>query len=278
MASKLSIQSKGILHRFVGGENIFAPTERVREIYVNKNNTKYLVWQYDITAPVITVDNYSMEEGKYSLVIKDKITITGKYIETESGIKTILVDGKEATIVDDTFSCELIFTQNGEQVFDIVATDNAGNVSTEHLYIEKITKTVPYPDRWNVTGDNAFIISSDELNCNARGYVEQQTGEAYLAIYSTCNCTITNCIPTGAKSVTATGNGAGNRGSSGSVSIVRADGRKVFERSTTSAVTIDLETNYWNNECYYLVVSGTGSDGNYGYTISAGYASAAFVK
>lgn len=163
MGSILSVKKNNVTRQYVGGELIYidkAKTKQVKEIYVKKNSVSKLVWQYDITAPTLII-NQSTSAINYNNT--GSYTISGSVTDTESGVKSITVDGVIITISSGNWS-KVISLSKGKQVHSIIATDNAGNSSSAQVttYYDSTAPTLTYSPTANpyLSYDNVTVTAS----------------------------------------------------------------------------------------------------------------------
>lgn len=125
MANNLSIKKNGSTRNYIGGELIYFNNKQVKQIYVKRNNTQKMVWQYDITAPTITItSSTAVRNNPY-------YTLTGYASDSESGVASVSINGVS---VGASFSVGYTLGE-GITNFTISATDKAGNSSSTSVSI-----------------------------------------------------------------------------------------------------------------------------------------------
>lgn len=109
------------------GENVL--TARVTTEAGMTDESDPVTITVDQTAPGLSVT--SPEDGLKTN--KEAITITGTV--DEEHLDKVTINGQDATVTDGSFS-KRVLLENGENHFDIVATDLAGNSSSEEVTVE----------------------------------------------------------------------------------------------------------------------------------------------
>ncbi|MCK9364544.1 MAG: Ig-like domain-containing protein [Syntrophales bacterium] len=93
----------------------------------NWSHTHSYTVNLDTMAPVLALS--TMSDGSYTN--NPTLNVAGSVTDATSGMKTLTVNVKEATIgVDGTFS-DIVTLVAGENTLTVIATDNAGNQTTE---------------------------------------------------------------------------------------------------------------------------------------------------
>lgn len=178
MSSNLSVKKNGSTRTYVGGELLYldtAKTKQVKELYVKKNNVTKMVWQYDITAPSLYCNQAT---GAIYYRNSSSFTITGTVSDTESGVKSVTVNGSAVSISNNSWS-RTISLSTGSQTHTIIAEDNAGN------------KSYAYVKTYYDTTAPSINITSSLANRNSSGYTltgtisDSQSGLASASVNGT---------------------------------------------------------------------------------------------
>lgn len=163
MSSTLSVKKNNSTRKYIGGELIYLDkekTKQVRELYVKKNGTSKLVWQYDITAPTLII---SQSTSAIHYNNTGSFTISGSVSDSESGVKSVAIDGTIISTSSGSWS-KTISLSKGKQSHSVVATDNAGNASsaTVTTYYDSTAPTLTYSPTDNpcLTYDNVTVTAS----------------------------------------------------------------------------------------------------------------------
>lgn len=136
MGANLSIIKNNTTYTTKGGEDFFCDGVRITEIYVKKDGKETLVWQYDVTAPTITMQApTSTDSNSPDITNSSTYTIKGVCEDTESGVKNVTVNGVDATLDNGTFTCAIGLLNKVATAINIAATDSAGNVATSTRYV-----------------------------------------------------------------------------------------------------------------------------------------------
>ena len=129
----LKVKKNNQTKTYVGNELIKFVNSQVKKIFVIKNGVKTLVWQYDISAPTVTVTSVKPTSNGY-------VYIQGTVSDSESGINSMKVDGINCAISGNNWSVTL--NKKASQVpfnSSLVCTDNAGN--TKNMTIKLLRGT-----------------------------------------------------------------------------------------------------------------------------------------
>lgn len=107
----------------------------------------------DTDAPDLTID--SPDDGEKSN--RETVTVEGK--AKDDHLETVTVNGEEASVDDDGAFSKRILLDNGENDIEVVATDAAGNETSE-----TVTMDVKYdaPEVENVLPDEEMTVSTGE--------------------------------------------------------------------------------------------------------------------
>ncbi|TDL30839.1 DUF3823 domain-containing protein [Jeotgalibacillus sp. S-D1] len=109
------------------GENVL--TARVSTEAGMTDESEPVTITVDLTAPVIDIT--SPKDGLKTN--KESITITGTV--EEEHLDKVTINGQNVTVTDGSFSKRLLL-ENGQNEFEVVATDLAGNSSSEKVTVE----------------------------------------------------------------------------------------------------------------------------------------------
>jgi hypothetical protein len=101
----------------------------------NKSTSASVQITLDTTAPVLTID--SPVSG--AVVANPILAISGTVSDALTGIAGVTCNGAPATIITGTVTCSVTLTEGSNSV-TIVATDNAGNVTTKSLPVTLDTR------------------------------------------------------------------------------------------------------------------------------------------
>lgn len=188
MSSKLSVIKDGATRAYVGGELIYvdvAKTKQVKEIYAQKDGIRTLVWQYDINAPELIV-NQDTSNVIY-LLNSNSITISGTVSDTESGVASLTVNGKTMAISDSgSWSTTITVNYNARAVIPVVAIDNAGNEAIKNVTVyatqasSRPTTLYSYDNSMNVDGYTSQVSGSYTLPKGAKSvssWIKSWTGD-----------------------------------------------------------------------------------------------------
>ena len=160
MANTFYVKKNNSTRTYSGGELVYIDTakkKQVKQLYVKKNNTTKMVWQYDITAPTLTI-NQSTSSRYYQN--SNSFTISGSVSDTESGIKSVTVDGAVVTSSSGSWS-KTVTLSSGEQTHTIVATDNAGNSTTKYVYTyyDNVAPTISVTSSTAVRNNASYTLT-----------------------------------------------------------------------------------------------------------------------
>ncbi|MFD2046407.1 S8 family serine peptidase [Ornithinibacillus salinisoli] len=120
----------------------------------------------DTEAPELTIENPS--DGDKT----NRETVTVEGLIADDHLDSVTVNGQEASVSDGTFSKRIILDE-GENVIEVVATDLAGNVSTETVMISadytapEIDNLTPTEDQDLQTGETVMIEFDSEPGLRA---------------------------------------------------------------------------------------------------------------
>ncbi|WP_084215521.1 S8 family serine peptidase [Jeotgalibacillus campisalis] len=146
------------------GENVL--TARVSTEAGMTDESAPVTITVDLTAPVIEVT--SPEDGMKTN--KETITIAGTV--NEEHLDTFTINGQNVSVTDGAFSKRLLL-ENGENHFELTATDLAGNVTTENLTVEAkfgeidIQNLQPAEDVYLKAGESVKISFESEEDLDA---------------------------------------------------------------------------------------------------------------
>ena len=130
---------------YVGGnkiKEIFVGSTRIKAVYLGSD----LIWQYDSTAPSLTVDIAGTSSNSPTYVQSDSAldyTVTGTVSDADSGVKSVTANGVAATInADGTWRAVLPgLATNTTHTITVTAVDNAGNEVTVNRYLRVVYAT-----------------------------------------------------------------------------------------------------------------------------------------
>ncbi|MDG5473224.1 S8 family serine peptidase [Jeotgalibacillus sp. ET6] len=146
------------------GENVL--TARVSTEAGMTDESSPVTITVDLTSPVIEVT--SPEDGLKTN--KETITITG--MVNEEHLDTFTINGQNVSVTDGAFSKRLLL-ENGENQFEMTATDLAGNSTTETLTVEakfgeiEIQNLQPSEDVYLKAGESVKISFESEEDLDA---------------------------------------------------------------------------------------------------------------
>lgn len=147
------------------GENELTVVTLVDESPVNESDAVTIT--LDTEAPALTID--SPQDGD---VIKEK-TITVEGAIRDDHLDVVEVNGQQATIEDGAYSKQ-IQLENGEQVIEVVARDEAGNITSESVTIQvksddglAIENLTPTDDVYIETGESVKLTFDSEPGLRA---------------------------------------------------------------------------------------------------------------
>lgn len=253
MAANLDIIKNNTTYTTKGGEDFFANNVRITEIYVKKDGKETLVWQYDVTAPTIVMSApTSSDSDNPTVTYSSTYVVKGTYEDTESGIKSITVNGVNATFDNGTFTCSIGLSNRVTTGVTVVATDNAGNVTTVVTYvIYVVSETVGVSNYSGNTSDSKSASGSSPHGSTYRGYAT-----------ATATASAWYMLPRYTRSVTVNISTDGNIGgtpmdSGTSVSkyanIYAEDGSTLLASSTGGTI----DTSKWSNQELRVHAGGT---------------------
>lgn len=149
MANNFSVKKNNSTRNYIGGEMMYFNNNQIKQLWVKKGGTTKMVWQYDITAPALSVTTpSSTSSGSPTFTTGSVYTVQGTISDTESGVASVTVNGVKATISGNNWSYNLSLSSGTTTTVTIVATDNAGNKVT-------VTRYVRYYVLKSVTGQNS---------------------------------------------------------------------------------------------------------------------------
>nr|WP_281349719.1 S8 family peptidase [Ornithinibacillus caprae] len=120
----------------------------------------------DTQAPELTIDN-PVDGDKTN---RETVTVEGSI--SDEHLDSVTVNGQEATVSDGAYSKRIILDE-GENVIEVVATDLAGNVTTETVTISadytapEIENLTPTEDQTLQTGETVMIEFDSEPGLRA---------------------------------------------------------------------------------------------------------------
>lgn len=141
------IKKGGSTRDYIGNEMIYADknaSNQIRQIQVMKSGVVKTVWQYDVTAPVLTLNQST--SSKHYLLNTNSFTISGTVSDSESGVASVSVNGTVVSTSAGSFSTT-ITVNSGNQTHTIIAIDKAGNSTSKTLqtyYTTSTKNTAPY--------------------------------------------------------------------------------------------------------------------------------------
>ncbi len=275
MANTFYVKKNNSTRTYSGGELVYvdaAKTKQVRQLYVKKDGTSKMVWQYDITKPTLTI-NQSTSSRYYTR--NNSFTISGSASDTESGIKSVTVDGTVVSTSSGSWSRTVTLSW-GDQTHTIVATDNAGNSTTAYVYTQYETTapsisisspsstssgspTFTFGSSYTVTGtvsDANSGVASVYVN-GVRASVNGNSWSATISLGSGYTTTVT---------ATATDN-AGNQASTSRYV------RYFVTRTATGSDSSSSggKTDAYSGTDFYAHSSGTITTGSYAYSKSLSF-------
>lgn len=121
---------------------------QVKRAFIKNGSGPFVqFYQYDETPPVIIVTSSGAD------TLDQKYTLEGTIIEEESGIASVTVNGYKATVMGNKFSKGFTLSGNtglpGENKFEIVAIDNAGNSSTLNFSVNYVNYKNDTSKNWS---------------------------------------------------------------------------------------------------------------------------------
>lgn len=168
--TKLTLGQDGsfeIRIRLMPGTNTF--TVRASDL---SNNPSYVTFNKysDVTAPTLTLTSAN------GYVTSANYTLTGTVVDNDSGIQSVTVNGIAVTVTSGgSFSYPKTISPGVSTVFTVVATDNAGNISTAKRTViyDASPHSVPLTD--------ALIknISTNHAHNHSNGKDWSNTGTVY---------------------------------------------------------------------------------------------------
>ncbi len=260
----LKITKNANTKQYAGGEIIKYGSAQVKEIYAIKNGQKYLVWQYDITAPSIT---YWPTDNPY--LSYDNVTVTASATDSESGLKSLTIGGQNTT--SRTYT-----PTTSKQSIPIIAIDNAGNTNTKYAYIQSPS----VPSGFSLTASAWVSCSGDGSSDSksATGSTSVSTAQANKTTYGFQHSTTAACggqmrIPKGCNTFTAsfysyftrdTDDGSSStpglyQSSPLTVEVYNYSGSKVATLGTSSCqvrgtATVTSNVSAYNNGLYFIKI------------------------
>ena len=175
MGNTFSVTKNGSTRDYIGGEMIYFNDSQVKQIWIKKNDSESMIWQYDVTAPTLYC---SQATGVTYYRNGNAFTINGTVSDTESGVKYVSVDGNIVTTSSGSWSTT-VYLSIGSQTHTIVAEDNAGNKSYAYVYTY-----------YDTTAPSIVITSSTAVRNSPyytlTGYVsDSQSGVASVSVNGT---------------------------------------------------------------------------------------------
>lgn len=275
MANTFYVKKNNSTRTYSGGELVYVDTakkKQVKQLYVKKNNTTKMVWQYDITAPSLIIDQSTSSRYYQN---SNSFTISGSVSDTESGIKSVTVDGDVVSTNNGSWSKTITLSQ-GNQTHTIIATDNADNSTTAYVYTHYETKapsisissstsasssspTFAFGSSYTVTGtvsDESSGIASVYVN-GVKASISGGNWSATISLRSGSTTTVT---------ATATDN-AGNKATA--TGYVRYFVTKTATGSNSSSS--GGKTDAYTGTDFYANSSGTITTGSYAYSKSLSF-------
>ena len=166
------IKKSGSTRDYIGNEMIYADknaSKQIRQIQVIKSGVVKTVWQYDVTAPTLTLDQST--SSKYYLLNTNSFTISGTVSDNESGVASVSINGAVVSTSAGSFS-KTITVASGNQAHTIIAVDKAGNSTTKTLqtyYTTSSKNTSPYNVGGSPTDNMQHTYSAEVSQIIPRG-------------------------------------------------------------------------------------------------------------
>ena len=123
------------------GQKVFYSENEKRQVkrgyYEDSSHQKRMVYQYDIVPPTLTVDNpKGTSSSNPTYIGTSSYTVTGTVSDTESGVASVTVNGNNAAISGNKYSCTLKgISSTATTTVKVVAKDMAGNSTTITRYL-----------------------------------------------------------------------------------------------------------------------------------------------
>lgn len=181
---------------------IFFNSTQVSNVYFGVNPNSYTkIYQYDNEKPTI-----NMVTTSYVSTTQSYYVISGYVSDSISGVKQATLNGSSLSIDGNGYFAFGVYPYIGNNVYNIVVVDNAGNTTTTSVTIYRYN---PQPHEISITN----VITGDNGDYHATHsswFLEQGESKQIDSDVSWAGWLIVSNLPAGTTSVTI--NFLGNRG------------------------------------------------------------------
>ena len=189
---------------------------------INESATASVTLKIDKTAPALAITS----PANNSTVTNSSLVVSGTVSDSLSGVSAVTCNGAAATVQSGTFSCTVTLA-NGSNTITVLATDVAGNSSTQSVTVSFGTPSItdfnpksgPAGTLVTLTGTNLVLGSGGTATITLH---QQGSGTISAPITSASPASISFVIPPGAATGTITVTTANQSATSSAVLNVTA--------------------------------------------------------